>query len=88
MDVTFEAFALEEGLQMIGMFWMALVTSVTAGFCYMNTSEEIPRILAISVGALGVGCDLVIAPWPVQLGLVLLILYWTRHVSPPAKNAS
>ncbi|MCT7963724.1 hypothetical protein NG799_14905 [Laspinema sp. D1] len=73
---------------MIGMFWIALVTSLTAWFCYMNTSEEIPRILAMAVGTLGVGCDLVIAPWPLQLGLVLLILYWTRHVSPPPTKAS
>ena len=73
---------------MIGMFWIALITSLTAGFCYMNTSEEIPRILAISVGAMGLGCDLVIAPWPLQLSLVLFILYWTRHVSPPPTKAS
>ncbi|MCT7970652.1 hypothetical protein [Laspinema olomoucense] len=73
---------------MMGMFWMALITSLTAWFCYMNTSEEIPRILAIAVGAMGVGCDLVIAPWPIQLSIVLFILYRTRHLSPPPTKAS
>lgn len=73
---------------MLGIFWIALGTSLTAWFCYMNTSEEIKRILAITVGTLGVGCDLVIAPWPIQLSLVLLILYWTRHVSPPPTKVS
>ncbi|WP_254566976.1 hypothetical protein [Oscillatoria sp. HE19RPO] len=73
---------------MIGIFWIALGSSLTAWFCYMNTSEEIPRILAIAVGTLGVSCDLVIAPWPIQLSLVLFILYCTRHISPPPTKAN
>ncbi len=71
---------------MLGMFWIALTASLVAGFCYLNTSEEIPRIMAITVGTLGVGYDLVIAPWPIQLSLVLFILYRTRYLSPLYKS--
>jgi hypothetical protein len=73
---------------MLGMFLIALTTSLTAWFCYLNTSDEIPRIMAIAIGSLSMGYDLVIAPWPLQLCLVFLILYRTRHLTPPSTTAS
>lgn len=66
---------------MSSLLLISLTTALVAAYFYLNTFEEIPRILAFSIGAVCLFFSLVMTPWSIQL-LILLFIFWgTRKLS-------
>ncbi|MGC9504535.1 MAG: hypothetical protein ACP5D4_12475 [Baaleninema sp.] len=64
------------------IFIISIVTALIAGYLYVNLSEEIPRIFALGIVALCFILDIALAPWPVQLLILGLVLAGSRTLSP------
>lgn len=60
---------------MSSLLLISLTTALVAAYFYLNTFEEIPRILAFSIGAVCLFFSLVMTPWSIQL-LILLFIFW------------
>ena len=71
---------------MSSLFIISLVTALIALYLYLNLSEEIPRIFALAIVAICFVLDLIVAPWPVQLSILIGILVTTRTISLPNQN--
>ncbi|HIK32887.1 MAG TPA: hypothetical protein IGS17_01575 [Oscillatoriales cyanobacterium M59_W2019_021] len=59
---------------MSSVFVIALITAIIAGYIYLNVTDEIPRISALGIATLCFVLDLILAPWPVQLIVLTLVL--------------
>lgn len=68
---------------MSSLFVISLFTAVGAAFVYLSASGEIPRIMALTIVALCFVLDLVLAPWPIQMLILILVLFTTRNVALP-----
>ncbi|MGB3238850.1 MAG: hypothetical protein WBB29_11170 [Geitlerinemataceae cyanobacterium] len=64
---------------MSSVFVVALITAIVAGYIYLNVTEEVPRISALGIAALCFILDLILAPWPVQLIVLTLVLTVPRR---------
>ena len=53
---------------------ISFLTAIVAGYIYLNVTDEIPRISALGIAALCFILDLILAPWPVQLIVLTLVL--------------
>lgn len=53
---------------------IVLGIAFSAGWIYLKTSEELHCLLCAITGSICLIVGLVLAPWPVQLGLVMLLL--------------
>jgi hypothetical protein len=68
---------------MSSLLLISLLTALGAAYFYLNVSEEIPRIMALTIVAICFILDLALAPWPIQLLILMLVLIATRNVSVP-----
>lgn len=68
---------------MSSLFFISLFTALGAAFVYLSASGEIPRIMALTIVAICFVLDLVLAPWPIQLLILMLVLFSTRNVTLP-----
>ncbi|RMG06518.1 MAG: hypothetical protein D6728_18540 [Cyanobacteria bacterium J055] len=59
---------------MSSVFVIALITAIIAGYIYLNVTDELPRISALGIATLCFVLDLILAPWPVQLIVLTLVL--------------
>lgn len=59
---------------MSSVFVISLITAIIAGYIYLNVTEEVPRISALGIAILCFILDLILAPWPVQLIVLTLVL--------------
>ncbi len=66
---------------MFAICLISLFTAIGAGYFYLHVSEEVPRILALAIVAVSFFLELVLAPWPIQLLIVIVVLITTRNVS-------
>jgi hypothetical protein len=71
---------------MFGLFLITLVTGLAAACFYLNTSEEVPKIMAIAILAICFCFDIIVAPWQIQFLLLIAVLVSTRNVSMPSKE--
>lgn len=53
---------------------ISFLTAIVAGYIYLNVTDEIPRISALGIATLCFILDLILAPWPVQLIVLTLVL--------------
>ena len=60
---------------------ISLTIALVAAYFYLNTFEEIPRILAFSIGAVCLFFSLVMTPWSIQLLILLFIFLGTSKLS-------
>ncbi|QIZ69654.1 hypothetical protein [Oxynema aestuarii] len=65
---------------MFYLFIGAAIAATIATYCYSHTCEEIPRILALTILAISVLLELILAPWPIQLAIAILLLLTNRHL--------
>jgi hypothetical protein len=63
---------------MSSVFVVSLITALIAGYIYLNVTEEVPRISALGISILCFILDLILAPWPVQLIVLTLVLTLPR----------
>ena len=63
---------------MSSVFVVSLITAIVAGYIYLNVTEEVPRISALGLAVLCFILDLILAPWPVQLIVLTLVLILPR----------
>lgn len=64
------------------MFPIFLVlTALAAAYFYQKATEELPQILTLTTVAISLFLALTMAPWEVQLLMVILLLVVTRKVS-------
>ncbi|ACK70798.1 hypothetical protein PCC7424_2377 [Gloeothece citriformis PCC 7424] len=54
-----------------------LIASISA-FLSLNTQEEIVKVSSGFMSALLFFLTLIVAPWPLKLGLISIPLLWTR----------
>ncbi len=69
------------------MFSTLVISSLTAlgaACLYLNASGEIIRILALLMVAVCAIVDLVLAPWPIQFVILIIILLLPRNLSLPS----
>lgn len=71
---------------MFSLFLISLATGLVAACLYLNTSEEIPRIMAFSILAICCAVALVAAPWFIQLLILICVIYRTRNLSLPTEK--
>jgi hypothetical protein len=62
------------------VFVVSLMTALVAGYIYLNVAEEVPRISALGIAILCFILDLILAPWPVQLIVLTLVLALPRKL--------
>ncbi|MDY6806944.1 MAG: hypothetical protein SXA11_24480 [Cyanobacteriota bacterium] len=58
-----------------------ILTALVAAYFYLKATEELPQILTLTTVAICVFLALAMAPWEVQLLMVILLLVVTRKVS-------
>ncbi|HEY9808838.1 MAG TPA: hypothetical protein V6D13_05805 [Halomicronema sp.] len=63
--------------------FVMLLAAVGSGCLYLNTSGEIIRIMALTILGNCFVVLLVMAPWPIQLSILLLVLFITRKIVLP-----
>ncbi|MBP0000141.1 MAG: hypothetical protein J7641_14285 [Cyanobacteria bacterium SID2] len=61
---------------------ISVVTALIAVYLYLNLSDEIPRLFALGIAAMCFVLDIALAPWPVQLLILGLVLAGSRTLSP------
>ena len=70
-------------LPMSPLFVIALITALVSAYLYLNLSEEVPRMCALGIVALSFVLDLILAPWPIQLAILTLVLIVPRKLIAP-----
>ncbi|HIK28966.1 MAG TPA: hypothetical protein IGR89_13010 [Oscillatoriaceae cyanobacterium M7585_C2015_266] len=65
---------------------ISFLTALGAAYFYLNASGEIIRILALLIVTICALIDLVIAPWPIQFVILIIILFWPRNLSLPSNR--
>ncbi|MBE9041563.1 hypothetical protein IQ235_12310 [Oscillatoriales cyanobacterium LEGE 11467] len=65
------------------LFAIALISALVAAYLYLNLSEEVPRMCALGIVAICFVLDLVLAPWPIQLVILTLVLVVPRKLMAP-----
>ncbi|HIK10310.1 MAG TPA: hypothetical protein IGS52_08590 [Oscillatoriaceae cyanobacterium M33_DOE_052] len=45
---------------------------------FFQSSEDVASVLAVGVALTSLICGFALAPWPVQLGILLTVLVWER----------
>jgi sensor domain CHASE-containing protein len=68
------------------IFLIPLVAAIGAAYAYTISSRELPILLAASVAIICLVLSLILAPWQVQLLLLLGILVKTRNLSVPRER--
>ncbi len=58
--------------------FIVLTIAFSAACIYLKTSEELHCLLCAIIGSICSIVGLVMAPWPVQLGLVMLLLCFDK----------
>ncbi len=66
--------------------FVTLLAAVGSGCLYLNVSGEIARIMTLTILAICFVLLLVLAPWPVQLSILFLLLFATRKVVWPQEG--
>lgn len=65
---------------MSSVFVVSLIAALIAGYLYFNITEEVPRISAFCIATLCFILDLILAPLPVQLIVLTLVLIVPRKL--------
>lgn len=63
---------------------ISFMTALGAAYLYLNASGEIIRILALLIVTVCALLDLIIAPWPIQFVILIIILLAPRNLSLPS----
>ncbi len=66
--------------------FVTLLAAVGSGCLYLNASGEIARIMTLTILAICFVLLLVLAPWPVQLSILFLLLFATRKIVLPQER--
>ena len=66
---------------MLTFFLISLPIAMLAAWLYANASEEMERVVSLAIVSLWCLMNVAIAPWPIQLGILLFVLFTTRNVA-------
>jgi hypothetical protein len=65
---------------------VSLLTAIGAAFFYLNASGEIPRIMSLILVLICFLLDIVLAPWPIQFLILIVVLISTRNIALPNQH--
>lgn len=63
---------------MFPLFFLLLAGALGSILIFLKASHELSRIIAVCSAIFCLICGFALAPWPVQLLIVLLLLGWER----------
>ncbi len=66
---------------MNSLFFILLATTLGASYSSLNTSEEAPRCIALTIATFSFILNMVMAPWFIQLLVLMLVWFGTRKMS-------